>query len=209
MNASVRHARRGAWWAGPAVCVVLATGACTSGSGDDATPTGAPSSGTATSTSSASPTSAAPTTPDEIPSAATAPPSEAADRPGRQDSALQRLPGSSKTGCVAVGTQRDVRSGELAAGNFADARAAFKASPTSAFPLYVIPADVSDEKATLSVTLAQRDGSGAVTVRSSSTETADRFKYHLVQLTVPSAGDWRITATSGSAKGCWDVTFAS
>ncbi|MBM6402075.1 hypothetical protein [Phycicoccus sonneratiae] len=193
-------------WAASAACAVLALGACTGEGSDDATPSASASSGGSAGPSA---TSSAPTTPSEIPSPATAPPTLATDAPGRQDSVLARLPGSSKTGCVEVGTQRDVRSGPMAAGNFADARAAFKASPSAAFPLYVIPVDVSDEKAALSVTVAQRDGSEAKTVKSATTQTAEQWKYHLVQLSVPAAGTWRITATSGAAKGCWDVSFTS
>ena len=110
-----------------------------------------------------------------------------------------------------MGDQGDVRSGRLAVGNFANARAVYEqqgaARPTEV-PLYVIPARTSARKAV--VKLAPADGSGrAHKISTSARQKADTWTYFAVQVPVPAAGDYRLTATAGGATACFEVTFGS
>lgn len=205
------RARSSALGTGLAVLALVAVTGCSS-EGDTPTPNAGTTQAGGGSAQATSPEATAPTeggatpSPSGVPSAATAPPTFATDPPGRQDSVLARLPGSKKAGCVSVGDERDVRSGSMAAGNFADARKGFAKDSKAAFTFYFIPATTAEDT-TVSVTLARPDGSAAQTVESKNYETADVVRYYPAALTVPEDGTWRITATAGKDKGCWDVTF--
>jgi hypothetical protein len=149
-----------------------------------------------------------PVAPTEVPGPETAPPVVPTNAPGRQDSVLKTLPGEAKSGCVDVGSQRDVRSGTMAAGNFADARTQFSGSPTSAIPFYFIPADATGDPE-LVVKLKRLDGSGSGEIRSSQIQTADEWQYYPVMITIPSVGKWQIKASAGTASsGCWVTDFS-
>lgn len=130
---------------------------------------------------------------------------------GDQSSVLSSLPGSAKSGCVAVGERSDVRSGTMAAGNFVTARKAFadqaKTVPAPTINLYLIPADARTlRKVTL--TLEQVGGQHLKrTFTSTSVQDADQWKYFAVQASVPAAGTWRLRATSNTSTGCFDVVF--
>lgn len=149
-----------------------------------------------------------PVDPTDVPAPETAPPVQPTNQPGRQDSVLDTLPGEEKSGCVEVGSQRDVRSGSMAAGNFADARALFSGSPATALPFYFIPIDLSGDPE-LVVELKQLDGSASDKIRSSQIQTADEWRYYPVMITIPNAGKWEIKASAGAASsGCWVAAFA-
>lgn len=193
-----------------AVCTAALAGAmfvaCTPGGsppgGSSATAT--PTKGTETSR----PDLETPVDPSKVPALETAPPVTATNEPGRQDSVLESLPGEAKAGCVDVGSQRDVRSGSMAAGNFADARAQFSGSPSAAIPFYFIPVDLKGDPE-LVVELKRLDGSGSDEVRSSQTQTADEWRYYPVMITIPAPGKWEFRASAGAASsGCWVAAFA-
>ena len=129
---------------------------------------------------------------------------------GNQGDVLASLPGNASGDCVEVGDLRDVRSGTMAAGNFATARQQFadqvgtKSQPTVF--LYLIPSD-SRRPGAVTVRLQQVPGGPARTIKSEVMETADRWRYFPVNLSIPAEGTWRITATTRKAKGCFLVTF--
>ena len=129
---------------------------------------------------------------------------------GNQGDVLASLPGDPSGDCVEVGDLRDVRSGTMAAGNFATARQQFadqvgtKSQPTVF--LYLIPSD-SRKPGAVSVRLQQVPSGPERTIKSDVMATADRWRYFPVNLSIPDKGTWRITATTRKAKGCFLVTF--
>jgi hypothetical protein len=139
-----------------------------------------------------------------------APHHPASDR--KQDVVLNTLPGSKNASCVRINDQRDVRSGQIAMGNFAGALAAYRESKGAydAPPLnfYVIPESLSAGKVTVTMTPVTAD-STARTMTSSQVESAGRWKYFPVSVTVPAPGTWRFTAVSGQQRGCFQVTFTA
>ena len=145
--------------------------------------------------------------PTDVPPIETEPPTIPTNAPGRQDSVLDSLPGEASAGCVDVRDLRDVRSGSMAAGSFADARASFAESPESTLPFYFIPADLVGDPE-LTIQLEQIGGTVSKEIKSSAIETADEWRFYPVALSIPEAGKWRITASAGEAnKGCWEVDF--
>ena len=129
---------------------------------------------------------------------------------GNQGDVLASLPGDPSGDCVEVGDLRDVRSGTMAAGNFATARQQLadqvgtKSQPTVF--LYLIPSD-SRKPGAVSVRLQQVPSGPERTIKSDVMATADRWRYFPVNLSIPAEGTWRITATTRKAKGCFLVTF--
>ena len=130
--------------------------------------------------------------------------------PRTQTAVLTHLPGPAVARCVVVGARHDVRSGALAMGDFAAARAtyaqtngAYDAQPTH---LYVIPESRSTRSATVTLT---RIGGGAAPIRVRSDHAADaaQWRFFPVALAITRPGTWRIKAASGSAHGCFVVTF--
>lgn len=153
--------------------------------------------------SAAKPTATVPRTPP-----ASAPPMTP---PTTQESVLLKLPGSTRSDvCVTVGSHRDVTSGSIAMGNFASAQKSYKSQyPHSQVPtvnLYVIPEHRSMPGVRITMTPTTATGK-ARTVRSTTVEPADIWKYYSVQLPVPESGSWRLKVASGSDHGCFDVTF--
>jgi hypothetical protein len=133
-----------------------------------------------------------------------------AKSPKNQSAVLTHLPGSTSSGCVAVGKRTDVRSGRMAMGNFADARAAFAQAKTAydaaqSF-FYVIPMSRSVTSVTVTATPLGRGGA-PVHVRATDVEQAAQWKYFPIHLTLPSAGGWRFRVTSSSGHSCFDATF--
>ncbi|WP_448231842.1 hypothetical protein [Microbacterium lacticum] len=148
-----------------------------------------------------------PLPPSEVPPIETDAPVVPSNEPGRQDSVLDSLPGEAASGCVTVGERRDVRSGTMAAGNFADARARFAADPSAPVSLYVIPVDLNGDPA-LTMTLTRLGGEGSTTVETAEFHTADEWRFYGVNVVVPGEGEWRIEASAGEAnQGCWEVDF--
>ncbi|MFD5213472.1 hypothetical protein [Microbacterium sp. NPDC058345] len=148
-----------------------------------------------------------PLDPTEVPPIETEPPVIPTDEPGRQDSVLDRLPGEAGSGCVAVNDERDVRSGTMAAGNFAEARAQYSDSAESEMSFYFIPAALEGDPE-LVIRLTQVNGSGEKEIRSAAIETADEWRFYPVRFAIPEEGTWRIEATAGDEnRGCWEATF--
>lgn len=164
-----------------------------------------PSAGAGKQTDSPDVTTPAP--PSEVPPVETTPPVLPTDPPGRQDSVIETLPGDAKAGCVDVGSERDVRSETMAAGNFMEARAQFAASPAADISMYFIPSDVSGEPE-LVVEISKVGGPVADVVRTSSFQTADQWRYYPVRITISESGTWQLKATAGAGNiGCWVVDF--
>jgi hypothetical protein len=130
--------------------------------------------------------------------------------PRNQKSVLDSLPGNTSEKCVAVGKRTDVRSGSMAAGNFAQARQSFR-SATGPDPatvhLYFVP-EQSGASPTLTVTMTSPDG-GKATVSSNQVETANTWSYYSVELPVPSSGTWMLHARAGTNRGCFKIRFGS
>lgn len=134
--------------------------------------------------------------------------------PANQAAVLNSLPGSTKqNSCQVVGDQRDVRSGTIAAGNFAVARQQYSklASPshrTAQVFLYIIPQRASSMSG-VTLRMTPLSGSGKSTVTTVKTvDTANDWRYYSAELNVPGPGKWRLSAASGPNAGCFDVTFS-
>lgn len=130
--------------------------------------------------------------------------------PRTQTAVLTHLPGPATARCVVVGEGHDLRSGALAMGDFAAARGtyaqtngAYDAQPTH---LYVIPESRSTRSVTVTLT---RVGGGAAPIRVRSGHAADaaQWRFFPISLAITRPGTWRIQAVSGSAHGCFVVTF--
>lgn len=214
----------------PVAALALLTG-CSSTAGDAVAAAGGPASSTpagtpvaagttgtgrpdgAASATEPAPSSAPATRPGTRPTApATPAPTKPVAGPGvaaagDQTSVLNRLPGSASSSCATVGTQTDVRSGSLAVGNFAEARAAVAkgAANGAEVSFYVVPADGA---AMPGVRLKATSPTGAVrTVSSTQVEQADTWYYYRVALPVRDRGSWRLEFTAGGDTGCYRVTF--
>jgi hypothetical protein len=135
-----------------------------------------------------------------------------AKAPKNQNAVLTQIPGTKTSGCVAVGTRTDVRSGRMAMGNFADARADFAKAKSvydaaSSF-FYVIPMSRSVKSVT--VTATRVGGGGApVRVRSTDVEQAAQWNYFPINITLTSVGTWRFRVTSAAGHSCFDAKFAT
>lgn len=130
--------------------------------------------------------------------------------PTTQTVVLTHLPGSTASRCVVVGNAHDIRSGALAMGDFASARAtyaqvkgAYDAQPTH---LYVIPEARTAKSASVTLT---RVGGGAtpIRVRSKHAEEAAQWRFFPIEFALTRPGTWQIRVVSGSAHGCFVVTF--
>jgi hypothetical protein len=124
---------------------------------------------------------------------------------------LASLPGSSSSSCANVGSHTDLRSGAIAAGNFAHARAQYSQTVASTevpmLDLYVIPQHAAT-LTSLTITLDPTGSGPTTTVTSKSVEQADAWSYFAVQLPVPAPGGYQLTMVSGSDRGCFLVTFS-
>jgi len=132
--------------------------------------------------------------------------------PHTQTAVLTHLPGSASAQCVVVGAGHDVRSGALAMGDFASARAAYAqakgaydAQPTH---LYVIPESRHTTRASVTLTRVG-GGAAAIHVRSGRAAEVAQWRYFPLNIAITRPGTWRIEAVSGSAHGCFVVTFRS
>jgi hypothetical protein len=121
---------------------------------------------------------------------------------------LDAVGGSPRGDCVEVGEARDVRSGGLAAGPFDEARAGFRdtAGDARTVRLYVIP---QHTRATPGIVVRGQRDDGALTFRAveANVSHADRFEFYDLDITVPSAGRWRLRASAGADSGCWTVVL--
>lgn len=130
--------------------------------------------------------------------------------PKSQKQVLASLPGKQGAGCVAAGDQRDVRSGPLAMGNFADARAQFRktegaydAAPSN---FYVVPQDRDTRRVVLTLTPLTGPGT-PIRVVSRQVEDAAQWRYFPISVKIPSPGTWRFTITAGGQRGCFEADF--
>jgi hypothetical protein len=134
-------------------------------------------------------------------------PSQAAD----QSTVLASLPGSTSSTCENVGSYTDLRSGSIAAGNFAHARAQYTESaaltPVPQVDLYAIPRHAA-MLTTLTITVDPTGAGPTKTLTSTSVQQADAWTYFAVQLPVPAPGGYQITMVSGADRGCFLVTFS-
>lgn len=133
-------------------------------------------------------------------------------RPATQNQVLSSLPGSSSPKCVEVEDNRDARAGGIAAGNFQAARKQYtREASTKEQPrifLYVIPEHVEKDNG-VRIELTSLTGSGEThTVKSSSFERAEQWRYYSVHVPIPAPGKWRMQIASGADKGCFDVRFS-
>jgi hypothetical protein len=178
-------------------------GAGTSASGSSSSSSSSGMKG-ATPTAIPTPTASAPATTYDDTSGSTA------AKPKNQRRVLTGLPGSASGGCVQVGARTDVRSGALAMGNFADARAKFHATKGAydADPsfFYVIPTSRTAKHLTVRIS----GGRGApVTVHVNHLEDAAQWLYFPVSVKLPHAGRWRFDVVAGAQHGCFEAAFAS
>jgi hypothetical protein len=131
--------------------------------------------------------------------------------PRTQRPVLDHLPGA-RTGCVPVGARSSVRSGDLAMGDFAQARADFRATHGAydAEPshFFVIPQARTARRTTVTLT---RVGGGAPAIRTSADhlEDAAQWKYFPVSAKITRPGTWRFTVRVGASTGCFLATFTS
>jgi hypothetical protein len=134
-------------------------------------------------------------------------PSQVAD----QSTVLASLPGSTSSSCQTVGSHTDLRSGSIAAGNFAHARAQYTQTVASTevpeVDLYVIPQHAA-KLTTLTITIDPTGAGPTTTLVSKSIEQADEWSYFAVQLPVPAPGGYQLTMVSGADRGCFLVTFS-
>jgi hypothetical protein len=127
-----------------------------------------------------------------------------------QSRVLDALPGSRSASCAIVGDRTDVRSGDVAAGNFVVARKSYaKQVPIAEVPtvfLYLIPQHAASLRvATARVSLVGSGTSRMVT--STSVEQADQWQYFAMQIPVRQPGRYRLTMAAGTDRGCFEVTF--
>ncbi|WP_197025991.1 hypothetical protein [Nocardioides sp. URHA0020] len=118
---------------------------------------------------------------------------------GDQSDVLARLPGKD-TGCVAVGAERDVRSGSFAAGPFDTASSE---AGSGSVRLYFIPRHAGRMPG---VRVTGRNLATGETFARRQRTVADAGRFQLYDLQVPAArGSWEITAVAGRDRGCWSV----
>lgn len=193
---------------GLGLCLAIGLGGCGGDSG---------ASGTAKSERSSSPRSAAS---DAAGAAAEALATKQPKRPtkplheptrgpaGGQQDVLSNLPGNRSGECTPVGKERDVRSGNLGAGPFDEARASFSVKSRSSrkVDLYFIP---THAKKLTGVTVTARNAvtGASLTKKSKTIGDADQWKFYRLQLDLPEAGTWVLRAAAGQDAGCWVVNL--
>jgi hypothetical protein len=130
-----------------------------------------------------------------------------------QTSVLNSLPGKPSTSCVQVGAHTDLRVGNVAAGNFVNARKSF----TSQFGktevpyvfLYLIPRHAASlHKATVTIDPVGQAATATKTITSTDVEDAEQWQYFALNVPVPNPGAYRLTMKSGTDTGCFEVTFS-
>jgi hypothetical protein len=190
------------------VCVA-ALGAC-SGSGDDSKDASSKASSSASGTSSStesssteSPSAGASKDPSK-PSGGEVPPKKKGD----QSNVLTSLPGSGTAKCVSTAGKRDVRSGRMAAGPFDEARKGYGKKrdglAKDEVRLYWIPKD-SSKMPGLTLKGVNRDTGRRFSMHSSNVGDADMWRYYNTVVHLSDPGRWRLTASSSSQHGCFDL----
>jgi len=128
---------------------------------------------------------------------------------GDQTDVLSNLPGSTKPGCVPVGKESDVRSGDMAAGPFDAARKGYSAKKLAkqSVSLYFIPTH-SARLQDITVTGKNASTGATFTKMSKHIGDADQWRFFQLELTMPDAGKWTLKASTGQDYGCWVVNLA-
>ncbi len=128
---------------------------------------------------------------------------------GNQTDVLSNLPGSTKPGCVPVGKESDVRSGDMAAGPFDAARKGYSAKKPAkqVVSLYFIPTHSAKLK-DITVTGKNASTGATFTKMSKTIGDAEQWKFFQLELTLPDAGKWTLKASTGQDYGCWVVNLA-
>jgi hypothetical protein len=128
---------------------------------------------------------------------------------GDQTDVLSNLPGSQKPGCVPVGKQSDVRSGDMGAGPFDAARKGYSAKNKAKqrVSLYFIPTHSAKLR---NITVVGKNAStgASFTKTSKNVGDAEQWKFFQLDLTMPHAGKWTLKASTGQDYGCWVVNLA-
>ena len=192
---------------GSALAVLILAG-CSSG--DDEPDDGASS--TTSDTSDDSSSSPDPTAPVQSPNSPdpgvqTGPVSEMpTPRGGNQASVLDPLPGSAKPGCVDVGDEQTVRSGEVASGDYVQVRQTLGSGSSGRVPVFFIP---QNAKGVRSVTVEVTDPDGKTTsVTSNNRGSANDWRYVSAMLPLRAGGTWEIRATMNDQVGCFRVNLS-
>jgi hypothetical protein len=210
------------------VVVSTATLTACGGGDDDSDATGTPgatSSTTESPTTAESPQTSGPETPEgtegtgkppksprstDEPSSNSSPGSTASTgKPpkGDQVSVLDTLPGSAKNSCLNVKDDMTVRSGDLAMGNFQQARQQFSQdqSQTNALYFFVVPQHAGSMPG--ATVKASKPGSGTKTFRSDGASSADQWKYYPVNVSLTGPGSWTFQVAAGQDRGCFVADF--
>lgn len=135
-----------------------------------------------------------------------------AKTPRDQATVLDSMGGSKSGKCVVVGNRADVRSGDIAMGNFATARAVFKKSKGASYDaapsfFYVIPQ--SRKLTGVTVTATSRSATDQIRVKTDQVEDAAQWRYYPIQIKLSARGTWRFKVVAGGARGCFEAKFAS
>lgn len=147
-----------------------------------------------------------PTKPNDSPKPSTSPgPGEGPDH-GDQSGVLETLPGSQGPGCVAVRNQMTVRAGGLAMGNFQQARQQFRAGQEdNSLYFYVIPRHAGSMQG--AYVRASQPGAAPATYESTSTSSANEWKYYAINVSITSPGTWTFRVSADQDRGCFVVDF--
>jgi hypothetical protein len=141
-------------------------------------------------------------------------------KPGAvQADAFRHVPGSSSYRCVRVGHYRDVRSGGFLAGPFGVGEQLFaqfyrQYGLRSEVKVYWIPLNVDHMSAlTVHVTLlAARSVSRTVELTQVATAqlaAGINIVFYPSAIPIPLPGTWELTASAGTNRGCFIVTFSA
>lgn len=122
---------------------------------------------------------------------------------GDQASVLDSLPGSEEPGCVDVGDEQTVRSGQVASGDYMQVRQSLQSdSPVSVF---FVP---EQAKGVRSVTVEVTGPDGKTKqVTSRNRGTANDWQFISAILPLKANGEWEIRATLGGQSGCFRVNL--
>ena len=127
-----------------------------------------------------------------------------------QSPVLNEIPGNDDHACVDTTGKRDVRSGGMAAGPFDEARASYgERSPGKAkgsIRLYWIPRHGANP-GDLTVRVTRVGGGSSTTLSQATVGDAEQWSFYDTNVPIAGKGTWRLQATSGPDRGCFDVTI--
>ena len=130
------------------------------------------------------------------------------DAKGRQTDVFERVPGKKSGACVAVGGERDVKSGGFLGGPFDDARKSYgkkrEGMKRNQVRLYWVPQHSEPMKG---VTVTATSGGKTVKVTQRNVADAEQWKFYDTNITLPNGGSWRFQVSSGVDQGCFVASF--